>query len=660
MTDRKPVQIAVDNRLRFDASVLPEGVWEAIRARFRHSNPQHEKLKRMGYFPGKKEPPEYQTALLEGGYASLPRGGMPRLREQLSRAGLAWEVEDRRSTGAGFLRDGAPIPDHRLVLRPYQEEMLEAALARENCLIRAGTGCVAEGTIVHVQRQGARAPCPIEELLDWEMDRRRDPTQLLAMDDEDGALVYRDVRLGIRSGYKLVYELLTEGGAGPVKEWVPRAIRATVNHLFWVKREGREGWSSLEEIEPGTLIAVRGPSGWTGVAWDRVASVKKKSFCKVFDVQMTYAPNNYLANGFVVHNSGKTSVAFAAIARVKVPALVSVWSSNLLDQWMARLESEMGLRPRDVGLVQGSTCVLRPVTMAMQQSLHARFQRGEGEEIARGFGMFIADEVQRAPAMTSFDVTDRFHARYRIGVSASERRKDRKEFLTYDLYGGVANEVSRERLIEEGHVHDVEIRVIPTRFSAPWYRSSPDFNRLLEAMRFDDERNELVLTLAEVCVKAGEQVLLMSHRVEHCRELDQALSGKGIRCGVLLGGKENEEVFRESKAELLSGRYRAAVGTVQAVGQGLDIPRLSRAVACTPLAQNEPQWNQVRGRICRMDEKSGKKDAALYYLWDRAVYGLRALENLIKWNAAVKVFDRGAWVEGRSFVRVARGEGRGR
>ena len=346
--------------------------------------------------------------------------------------------------------------------------------------------------------------------------------------------------------------------------------------------------------------------------------------------------------------AGKTTVAFAYAAQMGLSTLIVVWNAGLFDQWVARAQKELGLRADEVGKIRGATRVLRPITIAMQQTL----ANGVSDEIANYFGIVFLDETQRAAAVTAFKAIDQFPARYRFGISADERRKDKKEFLTHDLFGPVVANVDRDALIESGHVLDVEIRVVPTMFRADWYGVDGDFNALLEAMTLDPARNALAIDLAETELDAGEQVLVMSHRVQHCQDLAANLAARGHRTGFLLGGPEHQTEFRNTVAELGTGRARAGVGTYPAIGTGLDIPAVAVAVATTPIGSNKPFFNQVRGRVCRVAH--GKTGARLYYLWDRLVYPGH-LKNLVAWNRTVNVWNGSEWVNGREYVRANMG-----
>ena len=347
--------------------------------------------------------------------------------------------------------------------------------------------------------------------------------------------------------------------------------------------------------------------------------------------------------------SGKTTSAIALAVEADVPVLVVVWTGGLFEQWETRLMRELGLRASDIGRVRGGERSIKPITIAMQQTLW----RGMTPEFIGTWGMVVCDEVQRAASVTFMDVLDKFPARYRIGISADETRADRKEFLVYDLFGDVAHEVSQDDLIDEGSVLDVECRVVPTEFRADWYvaaraSGTPDFNRLLGEMAEDETRNALALDLVLAEVEAGNQVLVLSHRVEHCQRFDAALAARAVPCDLMLGGDEWKGRFDATKRGLADGSLRVAAGTIQAIGTGIDLPAVGRGVLTTPIGSNRQLYGQVRGRLCR----PGKADAVLYVLWDRHVHGESTLKFLTRWNRTVVVRDTdGAWLDVREYNR---------
>lgn len=363
---------------------------------------------------------------------------------------------------------------------------------------------------------------------------------------------------------------------------------------------------------------------------------------------------------------GKTTGAFGLIAEVNLPAIVIVYDGGLFRQWVTRCTSELGLKPSRVGQVKGGPKTWRfgPVTVASAKTLaqHPEFWDEHGWR----FGIALADEVQGFAAQTMFKAIDPAPARYRVGVSADETRKDQKEFLVYDLFGAVGCEIDQARVIAGGHVLDVRVRVVPTDFRADWYRQQYTLSdnakkrawtRLLEEIAKDDDRNTLAIDIVRAEAAKRLQVIVWSERVEHCRHLDNQLAHHGVLSGLMLGGKPQEKVYEQTRLGLIAGKLNAGVGTRQAIGEGVDIPIASRGVLTTPLAGNRQRFGQVRGRLCRAPKNVGKVDAELYYLWDQHVYGARHLENLVKWYGRMTVvWDDGAWVDGATYLKRFKGQ----
>jgi len=367
--------------------------------------------------------------------------------------------------------------------------------------------------------------------------------------------------------------------------------------------------------------------------------------------------------------SGKTSALLKLISELQVPALVIMWETGLLRQWQKRIEVELGIPVEDQGLIQGKDFRLKPITLAMQQTL-ARWDEDKWDRLSvdgKGiFGFVACDEVQRYAANTFVNQVDRFDAKYRVGVSADERRKDRKEFLIYDMFGKPRLKVSKVDLVAKRIIHEVECYVMPTNFRADWYAKKredkiwdvEDFNQLLVEMQGDTERNELATHLIAESVKAGLPTLSFTHRVDHARKIDAALTSRGIASGLALGSKEWSETFDETVAQLTDGRLQVGCGTFGKLGTGHDIPAVAAGVAVTPVHNNRGFLGQVKGRICRTD--AGKENARIIVLWDRHVFGEKPLENLKRWNEVCKVWcewDR-RWKDIGQYMKEQRQHGR--
>lgn len=321
--------------------------------------------------------------------------------------------------------------------------------------------------------------------------------------------------------------------------------------------------------------------------------------------------------------SGKTLAALALARFASQPTLVIMRDSNLLAQWLDVAVEKAGLHEREIGILKGGTRLRSGarLTLALQQTLYSK--TFPLDEIAGRFGLVIVDECHTVAAATFQRVIGAFPARYRIGFSADETRKDKKEFLVYDQFGRVLYEIEREQLENEGAIMPVDVVLVPTEFRADWYRDARggerDFNSLLAEMTVDPERQALLVSLIGMLSREEAPSLVFSHRVEHARALaDIELFAAGVRCGLLLGGDDYRVRYAEDKERLKSGDLPVCTGTFAAVGQGIDMPAVRSGVMATPIGNNRQFFGQVRGRICRPSE--GKSFGRLFVLWDRYIF----------------------------------------
>lgn len=356
--------------------------------------------------------------------------------------------------------------------------------------------------------------------------------------------------------------------------------------------------------------------------------------------------------------AGKTSAAIGLIVDLGLPTLVIVYQSALLEQWYERLRIELGLDAAEIGIVGGGEKSLRPITLAMQQTLH-RMSDKTRRLFGPKWGVVICDEVARWAATTFEQTIDWLPARYRVGLSADERRRDGLAVIIRDHFGEVVAEVPHEQLADDGIVHDVEIRMHPTDFRADWYSQMCQkgrnvvniaHNKLLAKLVADKDRNQLILGIIGDELDAGRQIVALSHRRGHCEAICNEVEGWGCPTGIMLGGASAAEETARTIEGLRSGEIKFAAGTLQAIGQGIDLPSVDRGIVMTPIANNKPQWTQVRGRFCRIAE--GKDDAVMHYIYDQLIFGQKAVRNLGNWNRRCLVKENGEWVPAKEWLKA--------
>jgi superfamily II DNA or RNA helicase len=300
-----------------------------------------------------------------------------------------------------------------------------------------------------------------------------------------------------------------------------------------------------------------------------------------------------------VPGHGKTVCACAIMAQLQVPTLVVVHKEFLMDQWRQRILQF--LPEAQIGLVQGPTCDFKGKHIVLGM-IHSLCDKEYSEEFKHHFGLICFDETHRVGAGTWSAVPPLFPAKWRLGISATPRRKDGAEAVFHHHIGEVifaAKEVRMKPKIRKVWITPDLFKLVHT----------PNFNPslikkglLLRFMCASAGRNRVITEQLIQAVKAGRRCLVLSERLQHLNELETLLyktwadaDGAKPSVGFYIGGQEQTALDEAAKCQVI-------FATSQLVQEGLDIPPLDTLFMTTPLSDIE----QAVGRILRPFE--GKKE----------------------------------------------------
>jgi hypothetical protein len=119
---------------------------------------------------------------------------------------------------------------------------------------------------------------------------------------------------------------------------------------------------------------------------------------------------------------GKTVVAAWLIAQRGVNTLVLVHRRQLLDQWIQRLSTFLGLPPKAIGRIGGGR--RRPTGLLDVGVIQSLVRKGVVDDCVAEYGHLIVDECHHLSAHSFEQVTRRAKARFVAGLSATVARKD--------------------------------------------------------------------------------------------------------------------------------------------------------------------------------------------------------------------------------------------
>ena len=302
---------------------------------------------------------------------------------------------------------------------------------------------------------------------------------------------------------------------------------------------------------------------------------------------------------------GKTVIALKAAATFKVPTLVVVNTTALLEQWKEEIERHLGVR--SVGILQGTTQNWKghPIVIAM---VHTLSSRAWPLEFRQRFGLVLYDEGHHMSAPVFVLSADLFYGR-RFSLTATASRTDGLEVVYQYHLGRVIHSNLTQELIPNTVFHMLKWEMpIEHRKLVVDRNDDISIPRVRTYIGRLEWRNNLIYEHLLPDLQEGRQILVLSHSVDHVEALHNYLSGAGA--GMITG-----DTPQESRMAILRNG-NPIFGTFQLAREGLNKPSLDTLYVVTPFS-NSNDLQQAWGRIQRRFE--GKK-APLVRVFEDAAF----------------------------------------
>jgi superfamily II DNA or RNA helicase len=296
---------------------------------------------------------------------------------------------------------------------------------------------------------------------------------------------------------------------------------------------------------------------------------------------------------------GKTILALALSAHLKVRTMIIVHKEFLANQWKERI---LQFCPgATIGRVQQDKVEVEcDFVIAMIQTLCSREQTlGLFDSV----GLLIVDEAHHIGAAAFSQTMFKVCPKYTLGLTATPERKDGLTRVMYWFLGPEFFRVQR--------TNQKQVRVTTLEYNDVRFREGPPCTRfgkvnlsgMITELTELAWRNELILETVKDCLKENRRILILTDRRAHC---DFFLDHFGEELAGLYVGAMKEEALNES------AKRRIVIATFAMAQEGLDIPVLDTVVLVTP----KSDVTQAVGRILR--ETKGKvNDPLIFDIADR-------------------------------------------
>lgn len=310
---------------------------------------------------------------------------------------------------------------------------------------------------------------------------------------------------------------------------------------------------------------------------------------------------------------GKTVIAAWLIAQRGVNTLILVHRRQLLEQWVERLSTFLGLPAKEIGRIGGgrkkSTGRL---DVAVIQSL---VRDGVVDDRLGDYGHLVVDECHHLSAHSFEQVARRATARYVTGLSATTTRKDGHHPIVFMQCGPIRYRVDAKRqAAARPFTHTVIVR--PTNFRmalATIQDVRSQFQALYRELIVDEARNQLICDDIVQAVREGRSPVVLTERNEHLDQLASRLTPEVRHLIVMRGGMGKKQIQATAArlAAIPENEERILLATGRYLGEGFDDARLDTLFLTLPTS-----WRgtiaQYLGRLHRLHDRKREVRAVDY------------------------------------------------
>lgn len=304
---------------------------------------------------------------------------------------------------------------------------------------------------------------------------------------------------------------------------------------------------------------------------------------------------------------GKTVCALYIAAQLKVKTLIVVHNTFLKDQWEERIKQF--LPNVHIGRIQGDITDVhdKDIVIAMIQSIS---MKDYPREVFHGFGLTIVDECHHIASEVFVQSFPKITSQHMLGLSATPDRKDGLMYVIEWFLGPILYKS------DTSDKKDADVHVEAFNF-AP---DDPDFNtvvynhqgvmsvaNMVNKLADFKPRTEFLVKILVDVLDPGRQILVLSDRVQHCKDILAALPPDIQEKACILA----QSVPAPKRAEWCATKS-ILIATYSMCKEGFDVPTLNTLMMATP----RPDIDQIVGRILRMEKTKRSVDPLILDIVD--------------------------------------------
>lgn len=275
--------------------------------------------------------------------------------------------------------------------------------------------------------------------------------------------------------------------------------------------------------------------------------------------------------------TGKSVMGLYIAHKLEYKTLIVVPLVSLVRQWKDLILKFTDIREDEIGIIQGNVCNTKgkKICIGMLHTLSKCKYNLENE-----FGTVIYDEVHKLGAETFSVVARMFNARYRIGLSATPRRKDGADKVFFYNIGDIISYDGKLDVTPD--IVMLYYTHVESRGEYNYWNNEFNLGKYLTKLSIAKNRNNIIVNIIVELFKKNRTILVLCDRINHVKFLEKELKLRKISSiGIWTGAEKRKD--------------KIIIATHGSCGMGVDIPELDTVIFASPRADVE----QPVGRILR-------------------------------------------------------------
>ena len=310
----------------------------------------------------------------------------------------------------------------------------------------------------------------------------------------------------------------------------------------------------------------------------------------------------------VTHNSGKSLIIYLLARYYDLPTLIIVPTINLVNQLASDFSDYNFDSDTNVyRIYDGATKETdKQITISTWQSI-----KDMPREFFDKFKVVIGDEAHTFNAKSLKRIMENLvDCKYRTGLTGSLDGEEVHKLVLEGVFGPIARITSTERLMKEGFIAELLIKVITLSYpleTKKALRKMGDYQTEMSFLISHKKRNNFIKNLA--ISLEGNTLLLFQFVDKHGKELNEIIKDSTNRPIFYVHGKTDADEREEVRKIVEKETNAIIIASYGVFSTGTNIVNLHNLIFASPF-KTKIRTLQSIGRILR---KSDSKDKARLY-----------------------------------------------